>query len=293
MDNLSLAMNSTKPILLCVDGSPYTASACRYAAWLSVGMGSAVELLYVSDLDRVHTLEFADLSSGLGMVHSSQFTAQSHYRELSKMQEIEGLSMQALRDAGVPEAKISFHYKTGAFLDTITHLEDRYAGIVLGKRGERTGSDGRCLGAAIESVVRKSNIPVLLSSLRFANPHHLLVAYDGGPASHRALDFVIENMMGRGFRVSVATVAEDNEPEKYAQILREAEQRLESRYRSLVDFQILGGEPEAAIAQYVREQAIDLLLMGAYGHSRLRNFFKGSTTGALIEACRIPILCFR
>jgi len=39
--------------------------------------------------------------------------------------------------------------------------------------------------------------------------------------------------------------------------------------------------------------AIDLLLMGAYGHSRIRNLIIGSTTTSMIRSCKIPVLLFR
>jgi len=56
---------------------------------------------------------------------------------------------------------------------------------------------------------------------------------------------------------------------------------------------ILHGEPETAIAAHVAEAGVDLLVMGAYGHGRLRNMILGSTTTALLRSCRIPVLVFR
>jgi nucleotide-binding universal stress UspA family protein len=36
-----------------------------------------------------------------------------------------------------------------------------------------------------------------------------------------------------------------------------------------------------------------MLVMGAYGHSRVRTLLIGRTTTALLRACRIPVLVFR
>ncbi|MFP3345565.1 universal stress protein, partial [Halomonas sp. SIMBA_159] len=41
---------------------------------------------------------------------------------------------------------------------------------------------------------------------------------------------------------------------------------------------IVAGEPETALNQYQQEHVIDLMVMGAYGHSRIRQFIVGSTT---------------
>ena len=50
---------------------------------------------------------------------------------------------------------------------------------------------------------------------------------------------------------------------------------------------------ENAIATYVKDSGIHMLVLGAYGHSRIREFLIGSTTTELLRRCRVPVLCFR
>lgn len=40
-------------------------------------------------------------------------------------------------------------------------------------------------------------------------------------------------------------------------------------------------------------ERIDLLVMGAYGHSRIRSMLLGSTTTQLLRTCPIPVLLLR
>jgi nucleotide-binding universal stress UspA family protein len=47
------------------------------------------------------------------------------------------------------------------------------------------------------------------------------------------------------------------------------------------------------IGNRVELGGIDLLVMGAYGHSRIRSLIVGSTTAAMARRCRIPVLMFR
>jgi nucleotide-binding universal stress UspA family protein len=49
---------------------------------------------------------------------------------------------------------------------------------------------------------------------------------------------------------------------------------------------------EILLAQAVAHEA-DLLVMGAYGHSRIRNLIIGSTTTAMVRSCLIPVLMMR
>ncbi|WP_308189058.1 universal stress protein [Nostoc favosum] len=53
------------------------------------------------------------------------------------------------------------------------------------------------------------------------------------------------------------------------------------------------GEPEKVIANYVEKQDINLLIMGAYGHSRIRHLVIGSTTAQMLRSSHIPVLLFR
>ena len=76
-------------------------------------------------------------------------------------------------------------------------------------------------------------------------------------------------------------------------------QKLESTMTSLRDadypvkIRIQAGQPETVIFEHIKNNEIDLLVMGAYGHSRIRNLIIGSTTTAMIRACKIPVLLFR
>ncbi|MFT5837326.1 MAG: nucleotide-binding universal stress UspA family protein [Candidatus Azotimanducaceae bacterium] len=56
---------------------------------------------------------------------------------------------------------------------------------------------------------------------------------------------------------------------------------------------MLTGEVETAIADYVKHAHMDLLILGAYGHSRIRELLIGSTTTDLLRRCHVPVLCFR
>ncbi len=56
---------------------------------------------------------------------------------------------------------------------------------------------------------------------------------------------------------------------------------------------VIEGEPEKAIANYIIQHDISLLLMGAYGHSRIRHLVIGSTTAQLLRSSNIPVLLFR
>ena len=57
--------------------------------------------------------------------------------------------------------------------------------------------------------------------------------------------------------------------------------------------QMLHGTPEDQIAAYVTGNDVNMLVMGAYGHSRIRYLIIGSTTAEMVRTCRVPVLLFR
>ena len=75
--------------------------------------------------------------------------------------------------------------------------------------------------------------------------------------------------------------------------------RLDAPVRRLRDagFDVEGflipGDPDEVIGGHVETQGIGLLVMGAYGHSRIRSLVIGSTTEAMVRRCKIPVLMFR
>jgi nucleotide-binding universal stress UspA family protein len=50
------------------------------------------------------------------------------------------------------------------------------------------------------------------------------------------------------------------------------------------------GEISKQLLSYQQENSIDLLVMGAFSGSRLRQFFIGSNTIMMLESCNIPIM---
>jgi nucleotide-binding universal stress UspA family protein len=53
------------------------------------------------------------------------------------------------------------------------------------------------------------------------------------------------------------------------------------------------GEVEKAISDHINNHDINFLIMGAYGHSRIRSLVIGSTTAQMLRSTRIPVLLFR
>mgnify|MGYP002841844926 FL=1 len=82
------------------------------------------------------------------------------------------------------------------------------------------------------------------------------------------------------------------ESDALAQKAADADKRLEAA-NVAARLVIRPGHAETVIEEVAAEEKTDLLVMGAYGHSRIRTLVIGSTTTAVLRACKIPVLLVR
>lgn len=279
-------------VLICTDGSHYGNVCCEYGGWLAARLKNPVEVLYVTDLRQFEVPLIADLSGSLGI--------QPYQAILGQLQELEGRKAEVILDAAeksvrtrFPEAQLTKTHKTGLLIDSLGDLEKDASFVLLGKRGERSGFASEHLGSTVERAVRASSKPCLVTSRSFRPAKKMLLAHDGGKSCQKATEFLAGSDAFKDIELHIVIVAEDSgEEEKALGHLRGAEKRLkDAGYTTTCH--MLHGAPEEAIAEYVAAQDMHLLIMGAYGHSRIRHLFIGSTTTEMIRRCLVPVMLFR
>jgi nucleotide-binding universal stress UspA family protein len=56
---------------------------------------------------------------------------------------------------------------------------------------------------------------------------------------------------------------------------------------------IVPGQPDEELGKMVEADGFGMLVMGAYGHSRIRSLVIGSTTTEMMRSCKVPVLLLR
>jgi len=280
-----------KRILVCTDGSSYGQVCCQYGAWLAGRTGAAIELLYVTDLRQFEVPLVADLSGSLGVQPYQAILGQLQELEKKKAAVVLEEAERTIRESG-HAGVIDSQHKTGLLVDCLVDQEERADIVLLGKRGENANFATEHLGSAMERVVRASKKPCLVTSRAFKPVSRLLLAYDGGASARKAAEFLATSSAMRGLELHLVTVAGPFDPDTALKHLHEAESIVRRGGFKPV-CQMLHGTPEDQISAYVSGNDINLLVMGAYGHSRIRHLIIGSTTAEMIRTCRVPVLLFR
>ncbi len=282
-------------VLVCTDGSVYADSVYDHAAWAAVRIGGTVEVLHVIDHKRGHA-DTADWSGRMGANTREDLLAQLADLDAQKSKILQARGRQILeaadarlKDQGVDGAALTL--RNGGLVETLAEVEDRADLVVIGKRGEAADFETLHLGANLERVVRGSRHPVLVTARAFRPVKRVLIAYDGGVSARKALNRAAEGPLLKDLEVVLLTVGADNASNR--RTLDEAGAVLEKAGRPATQKLVVAGEPEEVIAQMVKDAAIDLLVVGAYGHSRIRQLIVGSTTTTLIRTCQIPLLMVR
>jgi nucleotide-binding universal stress UspA family protein len=175
-------------------------------------------------------------------------------------------------------------------------LQARYADLVV-----LSQSDPDALGAAIvrqlpESLALNSGRPVLVVPYAGHYTHldrHALVAWDGSRAATRALTDALP-LLRRSARVTLALfdpqrqygVHGDEPGADMALYLARHGVKVEVLSQPKPD----GVDTGNALLSLAADCDADLLVMGAYGHSRWREILLGGTTRRVLESMTLPVL---
>jgi nucleotide-binding universal stress UspA family protein len=157
----------------------------------------------------------------------------------------------------------------------------------MGKRGEGPGTD---IGSHVEDVVRTLHRPILLTPNTFTVPQNLMVAFDGSPSACRAVEMLTASSLFQGLPIHLVMVGAETAVMWV---------RLNTACATLtaggftVNKAFLPGEAEPTLNAYQAAQGIDLLVMGAYGHSRIHQLLIGSTTTTMLRTASVPLLIVR
>lgn len=283
----------TQKIIALVDGSIYSASVCDHAAWVAGRTGAPVELLHV--LGRREGPQTQDLSGAirLGARTALMEELANLDAERSKLMAQRGRAI--LEDAhailirdGV--AEITTRLRHGDIVETVAEAGTDAAMILIGKRGEAADFAKGHLGSNLERIVRASPMPVLVASRAFKPVAKVLLAYDGGVSARKAVDHIARDPLFAGLSVHLVTVGSAS-PE-VTKGLADAATRLQDAGLT-VETAVIQGQPETALGRTVESEGFDMVVMGAYGHSRIRSLIIGSTTTEMIRSCKVPVLLIR
>lgn len=147
-----------------------------------------------------------------------------------------------------------------------------------------------------ETLLFESGRPVITLPLQPAERGTLdtiTIAWDfSGPAARAVADALPILRLAKSVRV---VTVENEKPIKASGSQEELREFLAKRgVAAVLDrYDAAGRKIGQALSDYIKQHAIDLLVMGGYGHSRLREFVLGGATASMLSKPPVPVLLSR
>lgn len=284
---------STHTLIALVDGSAYSESVCHHAAWLASRLGAKVKIYHV--MGRREGADRQDLSGAIRLGARSRLLEQLSELDAQRAKLAQEHGRAILEDArAIVESdgaiEVETRLRQGDLVDTITAKEDTGDLIVIGKRGEAAAVAMEHVGSNLERIVRGATKPVFVANRAFRPIKKVLVAFDGGASALKAVDYIARSPIFADLSVTLVQVGTANDVAQRALDNAAATLRAGGLEPNTVQ---KSGEPEAVLAEMTADGGYDCLVMGAYGHSRVRTLLVGSTTTEMIRSCKVPVLLMR
>lgn len=280
-------------VLACIDGSSLGEAICDYSSWIAKTVAAPLKFLHT--IEHVNTPAVADLTGTIGLGASEDLLNEltSVEQSRSKLLIEQGNRMlkaakQRVIDDGINDVEI--HQRHGSLAESLVDLESEIRVLVVGIRGELHDNDPKAIGTQLETTVRSLHKPILVVNRSFAEPQSAMLAFDGSEAAEKALNMVASSPLFSQMPIDIVYVGNRND--KIELLVNAAAEKLNSAGRR-VKTVFLDGDTEEALSSYQVEQDIDLTIMGAFSHNRVRDFLLGSFTAKMLEKTQRPLLLLR
>lgn len=221
---------------------------------------------------------------GIGLIESAQESARV------RAGEAEQIFKAATEKAGVAS---EWRCIEGSALVSILSFHSRYVDLIVG--GQTDEDDPQSLGGIMDNVALESGRPVLVVPYIGASRpigENVLVAWNASREAARAVNDSLP-LLKRAKKVDVITIntqvggLADDEIPSAAICLHLARHGVKTEAH-----QTAAGDLEVGdvLLSRAADWSTDLIVMGAYGHSRLREIVLGGATKHLLKYMTVPVL---
>ena len=280
-----------KQILVPTDGSENSLTAADYAINIAHLFKASIRGLFVKDVKVLTGPLIHDIGTSIGgMVPYGTFN-----QTVREMMESQADAALNLVEGKCSQAGVTFsrEIREGVVSHEIVKSTDDCDLISMGKMGAHAEWRDVFLGTNVEFVVRQTHKPVLITPSEFKPFTKMLIAYDGSSFADKALRSGAEIAQAMKLPITVVCVADKKE--EASEVLSKAKTFLESYKLTINTVAKEGIDHAKGILELCNDEdeKFDILVMGAYGHSRLQEMILGSTTVRVMRSTNCPILLCR
>ena len=281
-------MSNLKPdsVIGCLDCPDHVQAVLDASMWAALRLQAPIGLLHaVPTLQQKAAVNYSgclNIDDESAML--TQFTSQEHLSNCELKAQGKLLLHQATTycEQQQYKGKIYTLHRHESLNESIDYVDNSSQLIVIGHHVT--------CKSTLSQLIRVSHCPILVTHAPFLPPTTALFAFDNCATSHKLLDWLCKTPLVRALTIHIVMVGKDTS--ENCDALREAYARLKQAgiqsKKSLIDSR----EVSAALTDYQSKNDIGLLITGAFGQSRVREFLQGSDTKKLLGTTKTPYLLF-
>ncbi|EKU56575.1 universal stress protein [Acinetobacter courvalinii] len=274
-------------VIACIDSSPCIDAVAEAAVWVAKQTQRELVLLQILDYYPA-SYHLGEISGVIGFESNAMLL-----KELAELEQkqselaldysnnlLKHISELIEKQYGLTSTKIQ---EKGDFLEQSFNLLDENDIVIIGRVGERAAEKNKPIGSNVENFIRGANCTVITVGEHFQPPKRFIFAYEYSPTCQKMLQRIAKSDLLKLLQCHLLYVGDHPEmlaePEKY---LTDAGLEVVSVYRY--------GDVAQNILEYQKEHDIQLIVLGAFSHSKIHQFFLGSITTTIFRNANVPLL---
>ncbi|OTG66467.1 universal stress protein [Acinetobacter silvestris] len=274
-------------VMACIDSSPCVNALAEAAAWIAKKTQRELVLLQVLDYYPA-SYHLGEISGVIGFESNAMLL-----KELAELEQkqselaleysnnlLKHISEDIQNKYGITPSQIQ---EKGDFLEQSFNILRENDIAIIGRQGARSAEKNKHIGSNVENFIRGAKCTVLTVGENFKPPSRFIFAYDDSPNCKAMLERVAKSDLLRLLQCHLVYVGEYpeilNQP---AQLLRNAGLDVVVEYRY--------GDVAENILDYQNQHEIQLIVLGAFSHSKIHQFFLGSVTTSIFRHATVPLL---
>lgn len=269
-------------ILVGLDGSAYSAAAVELGIRWARRFEARVVGIAVVDEPGIIAPEATPMGASYfrgegdqARLDEARQRAATCLEQLTRRCAEAGVACQALQVEGDPVEEIALHSQC-------------YDVILLGQKTYFRTGDPSQADSCLEELLHQPPRPVVAVPDVLPAGEAIVIAYDGSVQSARALAGFHGTGIGQRYPIHVITLG--NSIEAAEAIAKRAVDYLTLHGVEVTAHPLVsGGHPGPQLAHEAEQLGAQLLVMGAFSHSPLHEFFFGSTTRTVLKATALPV----
>lgn len=271
-----------KSLVVGVSGSPCSQAAVKLAIQWARKYQAKVIGVGVLDDERLAPAEPVPLGGGQFKAERDQIVVAAAQHRLDEvLKEFE----RTCQTAGVEHKTFETH---GNAAERLTEHAQRADLLVVGRKRQESTESIAPTTNTLEAIIKQAVRPVVCVSGPNEPSNSVLIAYDGSPQAARTLANFVGLGLCANLPIRLITIEKWLGDLAYHTTL--ATEFLEGHgYKVDVTCFTSDEAPGDALVRLIDESRPALVVLGAYGKSRLREFLLGSVTATLLRKSNAPL----